>query len=211
MDHIKKTSLGRIPLEVSLVKLTRARQMPSLKEIMNRLSGLEGRLENSYAEEPARVERPGPAMKQEVAAERDILELQSIKDSWGKVLNYIKQRKMSVGIFLSEGELIRIKDGMLEIAFGRDNSLHKDALEGADNRKFVEEAIKSVTQATVRIKFITAEGKGVGEPEAVPAPAEEPAMSAPGRSGRVDPIIESAIDIFDGKIVNVRNGGGNRR
>ena len=219
IELIRKTSLGRIPLEISLVKLTEKNRLISIKEIMERLSLIEKRIKKEPIEEPIEEKKPshevpgteGPPEptvipKEEVAAEKDILLLQKIKTSWAKILNFIKGKRMSVGTFLSEGALVKIKDSVLTIGFNKNNSLHKEQLQDDVNKKFVEESIKSVIGEDVFLNIETLEGQVEGQ-AGVAANEEEKLEETPRESERdssVEPIIESAIDMFKGRIVDVR-------
>jgi DNA polymerase-3 subunit gamma/tau len=134
-DLIKKTALGRIPLEISLIKLAERGRLGSIKELLGRLSLLEKKLTDLKQVEPLKSsekplpEEPAVAIpKSDIIAERDRLLLQKMKDSWGKVLSLIKNKKMSLATFLSEGALLRIKDDTFIIGFDKGNSLHREAL-----------------------------------------------------------------------------------
>ena len=231
IDLIKKTSLGRIPLEVSLIKLTERTHLTSIKDIVERLAAVERSLgvgssdgaapagyppQEEYAKtSPAgpdkiTVSKNAPAMakKEEVSAEKDILLFQKIKDSWARVLNFVKNRKMSLATFLSEGQPLKIKDNVLDIGFTSDNFLHRETLETEANRKFVEEAIKSITGERISLKIEsmetlpgkTEEGNTIDE-----NPVEELAPSSVVNRNKIEPIVESAMDIFGGKIIDIRN------
>ncbi|MGB2706201.1 MAG: DNA polymerase III subunit gamma/tau [Candidatus Omnitrophota bacterium] len=238
IDLMKKTLLSRIPLEITLIKLTEKKRLTSIKEILDRLSRVEKALANKTFEAPvaspviARTTKSSEAIsrmdsqqasprsfgahndkitgsavpKEEVAAEKDILLLQKVKDSWAKILNFVKTRKMSVGTFLAEGVLLKVKDNILAVGFGRHNSLHKEALEANTNTKFVEEAIKSITGEDIRLSFESVEIEAEREP--APVGVEEGgAEGIPAeKSNKIEPIVESAVDIFDGRIVDIRKG-----
>ena len=146
-----------------------------------------------------------PAPKEEIAAERDILLLQKIKDLWPKALNIIKNRKMSVATYLSEGELIKVEDGVLAIGFARGDLLHKEALLENANKKIVEEAIENLLGERIPLVIETLEAGTEGAPsfiseEESPEPEEELENS----NKKIDPIVESALDIFEGKVLKIR-------
>jgi len=218
IDLIKKTALGRIPLEITLIKLTERKGLTSVRELTDRLSALEERLKGGsfgYEKLPDIKESP-PAQKEqkeivkppivaeeEVAAEKDILLLQKIKNSWSKVLNFIKMRKMSLATFLSEGELLKVRDNILFVGFDKNNTLHKEAIEADSNKSFVEKAIHNIVGENVKLNVETVETEYAKEPE---MPLEENVLEEELESSpkRIDPIVESAIDIFDGRIVDIR-------
>ena len=222
IDLMKKTSLARIPLEITLIKLADAGRLGSIKEILERLSRMDGGLKSTTLERPViaseakqspneisaapRNDRVAESFvpKEEVAAERDILLLQQIKNSWSGVINFIKNKKMSIATFLSEGVLLKVRDNVLAVGFHKNKSLHKDALGIDTNKKFVEEAIKSVVGENV---FLSIEDfEGPVEEEAPPVNIERDDAEESVQSGAnvIDPIVESALGIFDGRIIDIR-------
>lgn len=211
MDLIKKTSLGRIPLEISLIKLTEKGRLDSIKELLDKVSVLEGRLAVSGVERGSGAGGGAPAPKaalvpkEEIVAERDILLLQKIKDLWPKVLNVIKNRKMSVATYLSEGELIKVEDGVLAIGFVRGDLLHKEALLDNANKKIVEETIESLLGERIPLAIETVEARTEGAPPLIfeeEGPALEEELEDSNK--KIDPIVESALDIFEGKVLKIR-------
>ena len=211
MDLIKKTSLGQIPLEIALIKLTERRKADSIREILERLSLLEkaspvSEPEEAPAGEVKELPKASTVSPNEIMAERDILLFQKIKTSWNKILNIIKAKKMSVATFLAEGTLIRISDDALMLGFDENNVLHKEALEESASKDIVQEAIESVTGERIRFCVETLEGQALGEAPLMPADVEEDASgeSALNEPNKIDPIVESALDIFDGKVTDIR-------
>jgi len=164
--------------------------------------------ENPSSEpEPPKESPPLPAEstvpKEEVSAERDILIFQKIKTSWGRILNFVKGKKMSIATFLSEGELLRIKDNTLALGFSKDNTLHKEAIVETANKKFVEDAISTIVGESILLNIETVEntsgGSGLGVSD-----IDDGEENPTGGEKAIDPIVESAIDIFDAKIVDIR-------
>jgi len=213
IDLMKKTNLSQIPLEISLIKLVERDKLGSIKEALGRLTDLEKKLaEGDFREEEAprklekveEIQEPTRVPKIEIAAERDILLLQEIKNSWGKILNFIKSKKMSLGTFLAEGLLLKVKDNVLAVGFNENNSLHKDTLEENTNKKFVEEAIKNILGESVFLDIKTVEGEEAGPPLVPNGEESGPGEGEDRRANAIDPIVESAMEIFDGKVVGVK-------
>ena len=229
IDLMKKTNLPRVPLEISLIKLTERKKVISIKEILGRLSAIEKRFSESPItkrevpvhevpkaakpeREPQVPEEAGEkttapeVAKKEVSAEKDILLLQRIKESWLKVLNFVKNKKMSVGTFLSEGKLLNVKDNTLKVGFQKSNSFHREALETDANKKFVESILKNIVGENVSLTFETVEDE-TREPEEISPPDAEPENGEPDgipAGNKIEPIVESAVDMFGGRIVDVR-------
>ena len=218
MDLIKKTSLGRIPLEISLIKLTEREKIRPIKELLDRVSLLEQNLEKFSATDsrpglanPGR-ELVGVAVKtaplipeREIAAERDVILLQKIKSFWPKIIHLVKSKKISVAMFLSEGALLKVNEQTLFMGFDKDNIFHKEAMEEAANKKFVEEAMEGIIGEKVLLRFEVVERQIEKEPiDASDGEPEEVAEGMPDKINRIDPIVESALDIFGGRVVDIR-------
>ncbi|MFC1576413.1 DNA polymerase III subunit gamma/tau [Candidatus Omnitrophota bacterium] len=223
LDLIRKTSLSRVPLEIALIKLTDRKRLTSLKDVLDKLSLMEKGLpvtntvrktkETSapqVLQEPETLKEPELEPEemsiptQEISAERDILLLQKIKDSWAKILGFVKAKKMSIATFLAEAEPIKVKEHLFTIGFKKGSSLHKETLEQLGNKQFVEEAIQNILGEKVSLRVETLEGAVEGK-----APAktfEKPKIEDIGHKGtsKIDPIVESAIDIFDARIVDIK-------
>jgi DNA polymerase-3 subunit gamma/tau len=234
IDLIRKTSLAKIPLEIAMIKLTDRNRLMSLKDALERLSAIEKRLKQGEGIAPAtgtravsRVIEDGPGPEEisqtgqapaaipnrpataEVEAEKDILLFQKIKSSWMKVLGFIKSRRMSIATFLAEGQLLKVKDSALFVGFEKRNSLHRDTLEANSNKNFIEEAIRSVIGE--HVSFCVESVESAVEPETKLSDIEtEAELPGPRQSKKIDPIVESALDIFDGKIVEVRENNPNK-
>jgi len=215
MELMKKTSLSRIPLEICLIKLTEKKRILSIKEILSKLSHLE-----KIASEGSEITIPeeAPVIKEniivkeeEISQEKDILLLQKIKTSWSKILNFIKTKKMSIGTFLAEGELLKVSDNVLNVGFYKNNSLNKETLEENTNKKFVENAIKNILGENISLNFKSLEGESEKEPGSFGETERKIDQALKASMNKMDPIVESALDIFDGKIVDVRNSSKEKR
>ena len=139
--------------------------------------------------------------KEAITAEKDILALQKVKLNWGQILNFIKQKKMSVATFLQGAEPVRIDHGNLIIGFGPSSVFHKESLDYNTNRDIVCEAVKTFTQETLSVKTEMLL-RDVKPDESLPVEEIETPEEASSYK-KVDPIVEAALDKFDGKIASI--------
>ena len=222
IDLMKKTNLSRIPLEICLIKLTEKERLLSIKEILARLSLLEKKInleEDRLAtkklfieptvipektESPIFTKNPITVPKEEISQEKDIILFQKVKSSWAKVINFIKGKKISIGTYLAEGRLLKVKNNVLNIGFYRGNALHKEIIEENTNKKFVEESVKNIIGEDLFIQIESIEGEE--------NPDERPDYSTEDRieeaveasSNKIDSIVESVLDVFGGRVIDVR-------
>jgi len=122
--------------------------------------------------------------------------LQEAEVVWPRVIEYVKSKKMSTGIFLSESEPVEIDQHAVILGLPAELQFHKETLEKDPNRKLVEEAFEVVSGKKTKVQFvITKSGQQDVQPE------EEATAEAPS-SGKLPEIITEAMNIFQGaKIV----------
>lgn len=202
MDFIRKSSMGRVPFEAALIKLTSMGPVISLAEIAGRIERLEGSIKsgspvpavhNKAAEvisrpatpaSPAIVTKPAPAPAQPKTqpqakaptpvsqAVRKTGNVDEIVGSWSSISNYIKSKKMSVALYLQSGYPISMDSGILTIGFPKAHSFNKEALDHQDCKQLIETAIKDVLGVETKIKLVISEIQA--SPAAEPSKSQEP-------------------------------------
>jgi DNA polymerase-3 subunit gamma/tau len=209
LSLMKGTMFSRAPLEITLIRLTKRKYMLSFPEVLARLERIEKNEPSrgfSIAENPA---GPGaferkPDIKKDTDADpedpgQEPIDFSSEKFQWKAVLNYIKDKKMSVFMLLNAGRTVVFSKDRVVIGFKKEHSFHKETLEVGDNRKLIEEAVKKVTGASPCVDFTFPEfwGEAAEETESAPVPEEKGEKPAE----EIKPCIEKAMDIFGGHVV----------
>ncbi|MDD5664804.1 MAG: DNA polymerase III subunit gamma/tau [Candidatus Omnitrophica bacterium] len=136
----KRMDSLRIPLEVSLVRLSHDRksQNPILKE-------KEAVKEQVVSIEKKPQEPPEPVMN---------ITLDNIKDAWQNVIDSLSRVKISAATYLSEGEPFKLSGNLLTIAFPKSHSLHKESLERRENREMIEKNLTEALNVPLRVSFV---------------------------------------------------------
>ncbi|HEX9655218.1 MAG TPA: DNA polymerase III subunit gamma/tau [bacterium] len=126
--------------------------------------------------------------------------LHTVKEKWGAIIEGVKGSKIHLGSFLNEGYPTGIREGVLEISFGKENGFHINAI--TQNRQLIESIIQNKTGFKFRIqckknetedfKQILAHHKPASTAEDPPA-AEEAVL--------LTPVLQRVIEVFDGEIV----------
>jgi DNA polymerase III subunit gamma/tau len=159
---------------------------------------------------PSSAARPAMAVSEPVAAPRPSannagsLSLNDVEMAWPRVIDYVKAKRMSTGIFLSEAEPVEVNDSLITIGFPGEFQFHKDMLEKSANKQLVEEAFEVTSGKKVRVQFVVTEADRQEHPVKTAAPAASPSAPASSGepSGKLTEIITEALNIFDGaKIV----------
>ncbi|MFA5146991.1 MAG: DNA polymerase III subunit gamma/tau [Candidatus Omnitrophota bacterium] len=238
IDLMRKSNMARIPLEIALVKLTRRGPGIRISDIMERIGRLEEKLgcarpmaadqphqPKEIRTPPARAEQ-APVQEREKKQERrpenpppspgHAVAIDEILSYWNGVIDYIKSRKISVASYLQEGYPVAVEGRTLSVGFPKECQFHKEVLESPENRRLIEEALKYVLNNDLKISLTLAEpsqgrdrahngerstddGEGGGAP------------SGDGPKRGVDPIIETALEIFGGEVSEPRPNKGRAR
>lgn len=211
IDFIKRVSLSRIPLEAALVKLTLKGSIVPLDELMNRIEALghggntagrnidyRPKAAEHKPKEPETNNLPkGPETKAGGG-------LDEVIGVWSKIINNLMEKKISVATYLQEGYPASMEGKTLSISFPRDLQFHKEVLESADNKRLIEDAIKTVAGLELRIAFtLVAEAPGQRRKSSYSDNDDASGVSsAEDGSARkeVDPILKSALEIFGGNM-----------
>ncbi len=116
--------------------------------------------------------------------------LNEAESCWPRVIDYVKGKRMSTGIFLSESEPVEIRDNFVVLGLPEEFQFHKETLEKSSNKNLVEEAFEVISGKRVRVEFVVTH----------PAQerSEENAVSAPEDEAKLPDIISQALNIFEG-------------
>ena len=143
---------------------------------------------------PVKVEGESETPRASRASGEVAVAWDNIEAVWPQVIEYVKTKRMSTGIFLSESEPVETSDSVVTLGLPSEFQFHKETLEKDANRRLVEEAFEVVAGKKVHVQFVVT--KGVSSAGA--AQAAQPQEDA----SKLPDIITQALDIFDGaKIV----------
>jgi DNA polymerase-3 subunit gamma/tau len=223
-DLAKRTSLTRIPLEMALVKLCERSRITSLDEVLKRVKDLEAAVtrpetgtktrpvppvEEKYGEDrpPAGTLPSLENQARAASAEDRERSIESVANSWQAILNSLRAKKISVASYLLEGTPHSIEGDTLVVAFPKECQFHMEALaENVENRTLIEGVVRDVLKAEYRIRFMSVEGGpgvrgGARERPYDMEGADDMPPAQDARNKKIDPLIEHAIDVFDGHVV----------
>jgi DNA polymerase-3 subunit gamma/tau len=223
IDFIRKTSLGRIPFEAAMVKLTQVPIIIPVAELMAKIDALQKIAPAVAAPQPfVRPAQPvapvqpvapaeTPSEKPPVKASASI-DLEEISGYWNKVVSFIKPRKISVASYMEEGTPSNFESNVLTVAFPKECQFHKEVVESLENKRLIEEALLAVTGLELRVAFTLIEpAGGNSRPKtagAAGAPGEDLSGEGDGAGDDADPIVKAALNIFSGRIAGNGNNNG---
>jgi DNA polymerase-3 subunit gamma/tau len=180
----KRLESGRIPLEISLVRLAHDKKG---------LSGAlpdnpKGNLKQSTNPFVKREEAPRDIMKKDSAQKAPAIpsaaiSLDAVNEAWHNIIQSLERIKISVATYLKEGEPIKVQGNNLIVAFPKNYSLHKEALDIRENKAIIEKSISEALNINLRVSFIL---------------SSEAKQKEDNRS---HPFVKSALEMFGGRII----------
>lgn len=193
-ESLRRALSSRVIVEVAVVRLTQRGSLCSLEEILARLTNLEQNLKENQVDNPGKNEA-GANEEPEAQIQNDSKEL---NHSWPGLLEALKEEKMFLASSLELGRMTGLDDRGLTIAFPKEYNFYKENLERPENKKIIETKAKQVFGRNVKVKFVLDKHSPVassGEPGSLEAPKKTP----------TEPIIQSALKIFQGRIIGRRS------
>ncbi len=114
--------------------------------------------------------------------------LNSLEAVWPRVIDYVKTKRMSTGIFLSESQPVESSEGVVTLGLPTEFQFHKDMLEKNTNKQLIEEAFEVISGKKIRVQFVVTVSE---QKQKQPVAVAEDASKLPD-------IINEALNIFDG-------------
>jgi len=139
--------------------------------------------------------------------------IDTIMTAWPAILNCIKDRKISIAMYLKEGIPVRVETNTLSIEFPRSSQFHKEMLESTDCRSLISKAIKDITGHEFRLKFMISESDNAASNASKGAFEESLGFVSKDEDTKEsidEPIINDALQIFGGEVENGKGNNGKR-
>lgn len=207
---VGRSDIKRIPIEISMVRLAKRDSLVSLEKLLEEVKDLEKRIyavpepDNAM---PTEEENPKGQPPQEPETESDEqIPLDKIKEIWKIALDEIKKEKMSAATFLKEGFPVAIEGRKILIGFSKNLSFYKEVLGANSNKKLIEDILGQILKKKILIEFITSQkidagGDDLEENAETTLNNTQVELNNSAEEIADNPIIQSAIDIFDGRII----------
>ena len=132
-----------------------------------------------------------------LAQRQNEIAIDQVEAAWPRVIEIVKLKRMSTGIFLSEAQPVEVDDLVIVLGLPEEFKFHKESLEKENNKKLVEDSFSEAIGVKVRVRFV------VTQQVARERPAQAPvAVESDAEKRELPDIITKALDVFDGgKIV----------
>jgi DNA polymerase-3 subunit gamma/tau len=173
VDDMRQGGDPRLPLELALVKVTRASADLSRESLAYRLELLEQR----PAAPHVRGDEPAPPAPEPPAAEPPSVDLEALQEAWQRsVLPAVTERSIPTGTMLAEARPIELAGDELTLEFPASASFHRQLAEEPKNATLLRDALYEVTGRRLAVTFAVGEGDET-EAEVEPEQSEEDFVS----------------------------------
>ncbi len=185
----KRINSLRIPLEVTLVKLTYNSQSqnkntsvaePTIRTIPTVMKSERGSFIIPDKEESIQKQAPkeAPDLDKEVAE----ISLEMINSIWKQCLTVIGKKKMSVATYLADARPQTCEQGSITFSLPKTSDFHKEFLEHSENCELIEQTLGLLLQARIKVSF-TISDREIPEP------------------GETDGFVKDILETFKGKVL----------
>ncbi|MGO8838378.1 MAG: DNA polymerase III subunit gamma/tau [Limisphaerales bacterium] len=228
--RLRDVASRKILLEVTLLKAIEARQAVSLDSVLKQLNQLRGQsgpgspppsstinspVAAPAARSPAKTHTAHQALAAPAATapgSGDLAEL------WTRLIEAVGRVSQFTRTYLLDAHPVSFVQGVLTIGFDPEFEDHLGLVDNARNHTLLQTKLVELGHANTQIKFIKAEAPaGLAEKKTVPVsaanlpPPAAPAAAKPAAPAtfnksdfKNDPLIQKALEIFKGQIVEVR-------
>jgi len=185
-EMAKRLESLRIPLEISLVKLTHDKKGHQSNPSPSKHA------KDPDPQPPEEKALPQAAKKEEDTPEPETSDppapiqsvvLDNVKSAWNHIIDNLGRIKMSVATYLNEGAPTKLEKNILTVSFPMNHSLHKEALERKENKAIIEKIFSELLNVNIRINFTLS--KDVAQKN----------------SHDADPFLRSALETFNGRVI----------
>ncbi|OGX44329.1 MAG: DNA polymerase III, subunit gamma and tau [Omnitrophica WOR_2 bacterium RIFCSPLOWO2_12_FULL_51_8] len=187
-EMAKRLDSLRIPLEISLVRLSYGRKDQPAPLAQPKLRSGPAAAPPAPAKtppQPSKDLRQGepPRPNEDIRNSLSGVSLEHVKQRWQNIVDNLSRVKISAAAYLSEGEPFKVQGNVLTVSFPKNYSLHKESLEARDNRAIIEKSVSDLLNVNLRVNFILSEELKQGEDD------------------RNNSFIKTALEMFDGRVI----------
>jgi len=219
-EELRRTQHPRMLLELLLVRLCGPRRAVSLEAVWRQLKDLEDRLSSGPAADPepvpvpaaprfaalpedpppaaAEAEEGAPALAVSALEEAPAATpLEAVRAQWPAVQQAVGQKNRRLQALLKDVTVSAAEAGWVELECA--SPYHQSGLEKDDARRVLEQALEAVLGRSVRARLKVAKQAG----PAADAGNDPAAGQDYEAIARREPLVQKALELFGGKIVDV--------
>ncbi len=213
-EALRWTESARIPLELAVIKLTKMKTVPAVPEgdsakdpAQEEPAAVTVRevvpAKNPPENEPAPVSGTAPGNSPAEKGSGETLSLEKVKEQWSRVLESIREKKITAEAFLREGEPTKVSEKMLTVTFPAAFNFHKEGVERNETRRVIEGVLHDVFRHDLRLHPVL-------DRSSSPRGNNNAQTEAKNREDELngildkEPMMKAALDTFGAKVVEVK-------
>jgi DNA polymerase-3 subunit gamma/tau len=219
-ELMARTPFPKVVLEMAVVEMARLTSLLPIDEILSRVEQLEQNLSQRGVSAGGVPPRPGEGHKgsedkgKRMPAEDAIEPLpepmggelgEEAQRQWEEFLTFVKGENPILASFLSQGSPVRLDDAFLEIGFAKgsfafDRVTERETLQSVVEiaRHHFKKELQVKISSTARVKEVKATS------EASAHDGETNLVSHLKKEALGNPVVQEAVEIFQGRIVEVK-------
>ncbi|OFW59361.1 MAG: DNA polymerase III, subunit gamma and tau [Candidatus Solincola sediminis] len=121
------------------------------------------------------------------------IDLATVRKSWPKVKDRVKEKKITTHAFLLEGKPREVGEGEIVISFPPGRSFHRGELEKEDHKRILEQALEEVLGIELKVRSVLEEEPSQPVDEAGGGEPKERERSRPNPVSAAEPAVEPEV------------------
>jgi len=223
-QEIAQSTFPRTMLEMTLIRMATLRPILPIDEMLKKLEALENKQprREGGGEKPSSASGGGihetsPKRQEKISEEKVFEKQKGLKDeeefsgvspkiweeTWKGLVDFTRAKNPILGSFLALGNLVHLSEEKIEIGFEKD-SFHYERMLEKENRSQLESICHEYLQKKTKV-VVSPLNQGTGAKGRVVFNKEEATRNELGKGlekrGEEDPVIQEALRLFNGKIV----------
>lgn len=222
-NQIRWALSKKILFEVTLIKAIETKDEILLEEILRKLKSLTGESDFKNVSNPSASSAPEEkkvsskeAVRASVTAGGDSKtssqqlspEDPSLNSLWKQLLELVAKSFPMLKSSLMEGRAVSLSSDTLMIGFDQEFELQKEFVDTPKSRELIQGKLRELVHKAMKVKVIFADDPSIPEgnesSKAASTSSLERSLSNENKRFEDDPLIQKALEIFKGQIVEVR-------
>ncbi|MFC1620735.1 DNA polymerase III subunit gamma/tau [Candidatus Omnitrophota bacterium] len=213
LKMVKQFLPERIALELCMIKLTTRDSIVSIEEMLSKLPEITESLKSAPPNTAQQnfsknihesVKKAMNPTKQENMVShsgiKSTVDIARVKNAWPILVKAMAVKKMSLSSYLAEGAPDYTKGDTIFVGFPKELNFHREVLEEKHNKPSIEAALSQILDTPIKLQFILTERTLEESRE-----PESSTLLTKDELKKKEPVIDSALNIFGGKILRARN------
>ncbi len=231
--RLRDTASKKILIEVTLLKMIEARHAVSIDTVLQQVQQLRAEASGAAPVAPA-PKQPAAAPPAKAAPARAAAEpvapatpagATDLDQLWVKLVEAVRLASPFVHSYFTEAHPVSLANNVLTIGFDAEFAAHIPLVDNSRNHTLIQTKLAELGHPHVQVKFIQADAPPKWKnaaaatatpPTPAPAPAPAKAAAEPVKTKtehvsfnkddfKNDPLIQKALEVFKGQIVDVRS------